>query len=194
MENRSAVGAASRSASTGSTLVALRAGATAAATVISVPTASPMATVPASTWSGAEGSENPNMPISRVSPCAMPSPSTMPSADAAAPSTAASTTMVCITWRRVAPIALSNASSRVRWATCMEKVFQMMKDPTNSAMPANPVSAMVTMPSPAVTASACSSATCCPVTASSPSGRTAPIRCASSSSDVPSAALATIES
>ena len=40
------------------------------------------------------------------------------------------------TWRRVAPIARSSAISRERWVTIIVKVFQMMKEPTNSAMPA----------------------------------------------------------
>ena len=41
-----------------------------------------------------------------------------------------------VTCRRLAPIARSNAISRVRWATTIENVLKMMNEPTNSAMPA----------------------------------------------------------
>ena len=42
-----------------------------------------------------------------------------------------------ITWRRLAPTARSRASSRSRWATMIEKVLKMTKDPVNSATNAN---------------------------------------------------------
>ena len=60
----------------------------------------------------------------------------MPTAEAATPSSSASSSRLRSTWRRVAPIARSSAISRERWVTIIVKVFQMMNEPTNRAMPA----------------------------------------------------------
>jgi hypothetical protein len=73
----------------------------------------------------------------------------------------------------------------------MEKVFQMMKDPTNSAIPAKNVSSELMKRMPPLTRPACSAATWSPVRASTPEGSMAPMRSASTSAVVPSAALAT---
>ena len=48
------------------------------------------------------------------------------------------------TWRRVAPTARSRAISRERWVTIIVNVFQMMNEPTNSAMPAKIMNMMLT--------------------------------------------------
>ena len=76
-------------------------------------------------------------------------------------------------WRRVAPIARISAISRERWVTIIVKVFQMMKAPTNSAMPAKIVNRMLTI------FRSCLDGvrvllrdTVAPVTASAPSGTT----------------------
>jgi hypothetical protein len=114
LENRSGVRTVSRRASTGSTRVARRAGATDATTVTTMPTSMPTTTVPASTWIGADGIESPKTFISATRPCAIPTPSARPAADDAAPTSTASARIVRITWRRVAPRARNSASSRVR--------------------------------------------------------------------------------
>ena len=82
------------------------------------------------------GRLNPMASISSLRPFATPAPSAMPTAEAASPSRAASASRLRLTCRRVAPIARSSAISRDRWVTIIVKVFQMMNDPTNSAMPA----------------------------------------------------------
>ena len=76
-------------------------------------------------------------------------------------------------WRRVLPMARSRAISRERWVTIIVKVFQMMKDPTNSATPAKIMNMMPTILRSFLIASELSLATVLPVTASSPSGTTA---------------------
>ena len=48
------------------------------------------------------------------------------------------------TWRRLAPIARSRASSRLRWATRIEKVLTIRKAPTVRAMPAKTSRKVVT--------------------------------------------------
>ena len=53
-----------------------------------------------------------------------------------APSTTASNITDRVTCRREAPIARSSASSRLRWATRIEKVLTIRNKPTTSAMPA----------------------------------------------------------
>ncbi|HLZ38330.1 MAG TPA: hypothetical protein VKP64_11395 [Mycobacteriales bacterium] len=67
----------------------------------------------------------------------MSSPAPSPPAAPMVPTTTASPRTERVTCPRLAPIARSSASSRVRWATSIENVFQMMNEPTNSAMTAN---------------------------------------------------------
>ena len=89
-------------------------------------------------------------------------------ADAAAPSTTASISRLRSTWRRVAPIARSSAISRDRCVIVIVNVFQMMKAPTKSAMPAKIMNKIPTILSSSLTASAFSFETDAPVTASVP--------------------------
>jgi len=60
-------------------------------------------------------------------------------------------------------MARSNASSRVRWATVIEKVLIMMKIPTNSAIPAKPSRKYVKNRSPSSMLLALSAASSSPV-------------------------------
>ena len=73
-------------------------------------------------------------------------------------------------------------------------VFQMMNDPTNSAMPAKIMNITETICRSLLTASEFSLATCAPVTASVPSGTTVSSRLASWASVTPSAARTLIAS
>ncbi len=109
--------------------------------------------------------------------------------DAAAPIMTASSRRLRITCRRVAPIALSSAVSRERWVTIIVNVFQMMKEPTNSATPAKIMNRIPTNLRSFLTASEFSLATVAPVTASVPSGTTAARFAASSFWVTPSSAL-----
>ena len=101
----------------------------------------------------------------------------------------ASSSRLRITCRRVAPIALSSAISRERWVTIIVNVFQMMKEPTNSATPAKIMNRIPTNLRSSLTASEFSLATVAPVTASVPSGTTAARLAASSFWLTPSSAL-----
>ena len=71
-----------------------------------------------------------------------------------------------MTWRRLAPMARSSASSRPRWATRMPKVLMMRKDPTKSATPAKTSRKVVMKLSACCRESSLRSASSAPVTAS----------------------------
>ena len=90
-----------------------------------------------------------------------------------------------MTCRRRAPIARSSAISRERWVTVIVNVFQMMNEPTNSAMPAKVPKTSPTILKFSLIASAFSLATPAPVMASVPSGITAESRWASSVCETP---------
>ena len=75
----------------------------------------------------------------------------MPTTDAAVPTAAASRITERRTCLRVAPTARNNASSRVRCATMMEKVFQMMNDPTKTAIAAKTMRMTLTIWRPSLT-------------------------------------------
>ena len=90
-------------------------------------------------------------------PAATPRPAKRPATDAKRPTTAASASTDRSTCLRLAPIARSSAISRVRWATMIEKVLQMMNAPTSSAMTANTMQERVKKPSICLRVSACCS-------------------------------------
>ena len=134
----SAPGVASRSASTGSTLVARRAGTSAATTVTNDADEQrrprPCA---ASICSEVLGRLKPTASISALEPLRdADAERRARQRDASTRAASASSSRLRRTWRRVAPIARSSAISRDRWVTIIVKVFQMMNEPTNSAMPA----------------------------------------------------------
>ena len=133
----SAPGVDSRSASTGSTFVARRAGTSAARTVTPTPTASET-----HSWRGVDlqRGERQGEPDRVHEPLqalghADPEPERRPPRPAARGASASSSRLPS-TWRRRAPIARSSAISRDRWVTIIVKVFQMMNEPTNRAIPA----------------------------------------------------------
>ena len=167
----SAPGVDSRSASIGSTFVARRAGTSAATTVTTVPTSSETTMVRGSSCSEVLGRPRPTASISDVEALGDAEPEAEPdrrggdaehggldqqAAHHLAPA-----------WRRSAR---SSAISRDRWVTIIVKVFQMMKEPTNSAMPAKTMNRIPTILKFSLMASEFSSATVLPVTASVPVG------------------------
>ena len=107
-----------------------------------VPTTNATTTVRGSSWSEVLGRSIPNADSNPFSAMAIPIPAMRPNADASNPVTNASTTTEVMTCRRLAPIARSSASSRVRCATMIENVLKMMNAPTNSAMNAKTSSAV----------------------------------------------------
>ena len=143
--------ALSRSASIGATRDARRAGETAAATVMVVPSRSETRTVLGAITSAVGGSFRPSAPTTAFSPIASTIPTSTPMTDATSPTTAASTRTEVITCRRVAPSARNNASSRLRWVTTMLKVLKMMKAPTNKATKPNTSNPVRRNPRPRLT-------------------------------------------
>src|SRR6056297_436357 len=102
-----------RIASTGATVAARRAGTTAAATVTPMPTAKAATIVELWTTREASGKSRPNWANTHISPRATPSPAVRPPIAASSPIIAASSTTEPRTWRRLAPIARTRASSLV---------------------------------------------------------------------------------
>ena len=94
-----------------------------------------------------------------------------------------------VTWRREAPRARSRASSRLRWATRIEKVLTIRNDPTTSEMPAKMSRKIVRKLIASRRSSAAASASESPVTASNPSGSTSATWSRSSAWVTPSAAV-----
>ena len=161
----------SRSAWTGATRAARRAGRMQEATVTTVPTISDTTMVLPRSCKDVLGRSMPNALSNPCRATARPIPATTPRMEATSPVTKASETTETITWRRLAPMARKSASSFVRCATMMENVLKMMKAPTNSAMNANASNAVRKNPSPSWSAFDCSSDTVALVTASTPFGR-----------------------
>ena len=112
-----------RRAAMGGTREARRAGATATTRVTPIPAMSattierPLTTVPLA------GMPKPTAPSRLFRPTANATPSTRPSTAEMMPTTSASPSTAPRTCRRLAPSARSKASSRVRWATMIEKVL-----------------------------------------------------------------------
>ncbi len=80
------------------------------------------------------GMSTPSADSSPLSTPASSTPPTNPMTDATRPTSAASKSTERTTWPLLAPMARSRAISRLRWATMIEKVLKMMKEPTSSAM------------------------------------------------------------
>jgi hypothetical protein len=116
-------GCSSRSAAIGGMTLARRAGRMALASVMTRPTVSATMIVRGWNTSAAEGKGAPAAWNSNCSPRATPAPTTIPSRLATRATMTASARMERNTWPRDAPIARSNASSRVRWATSMLNVL-----------------------------------------------------------------------
>ena len=105
------------------------------------------------------GKETPNALRSASSPIAIATPATRPTNEAMRPMTPASAITERNTCPRLAPTIRSSASSLVRWPTVIEKVFKIVKPPTNSEIRAKTSSAVEKMPSALLMALDCSLAT-----------------------------------
>ena len=135
---RPRVGAeASRSASTGATRVARSAGASAPASVTSVPTSRQTMIVRRSSTRLVVGRSMPSALKSALIAFAKPRPARMPTTEPIRPIVSASSSTELSTWRRVAPSVRSSASSRERCATVIENVLKIRNAPTSTAMNAN---------------------------------------------------------
>ena len=136
----------------------------------------------------------PVCPSITTSSFATRTPRASPMADASSPTTPASASTDRITWRRVAPRARSSASSRLRWATRMVKVFQMMKEPTNTAIAAKTSRNVLMKLSCVSSRPARSSTTASADSACVPAGSVVASSSCSASGDVPSSAVTSTSS
>ena len=129
--------ATSRSAASGATREARTAGASDASSVIRIPTSGAMTSVVVRIVRPPAGSANPNASNSAFRPWASAKPRPRPAAEATTPTTIDSPASDQNTWRRSAPIALSSADDRCRWAAMIENVLLMLNVATSRATAAN---------------------------------------------------------
>jgi hypothetical protein len=115
--------ATSRSAASGGTRDARIAGTTIATRVTIIPTANAATTVEGFTVSAPLVIPAPSAWNSARKPAASAIPTIRPRIDAARPIAVDSSPIDASTWVREAPIARSNADSRVRWAMMIENVL-----------------------------------------------------------------------
>lgn len=188
-ETRVVSTAVSRSAASGAVRPARTAGSSAEPRQTRMPTPNGSSMDSALMASEPSGKGNPIAGKRAWSPAAMPIPAPRPTAEETAPTTAASASVVLSTWRREAPSARRSAFSRVRWATTMAKVLWIEKIATSRAMPEKTSRRLVkSVRNWPERLSRFSSAACCPVTASTPSGSLDSSRSASCCPLVPSVA------
>jgi hypothetical protein len=183
-------------AATGGTRVALRAGTTAASTVMITPTASDTITVRGWNWVAVAGMSAPRNPLSRARrPLAMSRPRPRPTSEATTATISDSSSTEFITWRRLAPRQRSRASSRVRWATMMVKVLKIRNAPTSRDTKAKASRAVPrNRPMVSLIWAAVSSASSWPVSASYLGSTAARMRSRSCSGVTPSSAATSISS
>ena len=113
-----------RSASTGGTFVAARAGSTAETIVTTKPTAMPSTITPPDTTIPPGGSfVDVVAATTACSPCATPIPASTPRAEPTSPTSAASATVAPNTCPLPAPMQRSSATCRIRWATRIVNVL-----------------------------------------------------------------------
>ena len=184
--------ATSRRAARGATRVACTAGSTAASRVMPRPTAKAITTVVELMTRPVVGRSAPAAENAAVTPVARPTPASNPMIDATSPSSVASTRTDPRTWRRLAPMARSRASSRVRWATRIENVLKMMKAPTTTAITPNTTSRIRKKEKFSCTVLALCAAAWAPVRASASSGRASSTRAASVASSTEPSPAATM--
>lgn len=155
--DRAPAASSGRSAASGDTLVARRAGASAASTVVTRPTTSGTAIPAGVTTSPPAGMPSDDRPSRTTASPASPVPTAIPATEATRPSSSDSTTTDPKTCRRRAPTQRSRASSRVRWASRMVNVLATTSVATKTAMPANPSSRPPSTSTPLVNDLTCSS-------------------------------------
>jgi hypothetical protein len=179
---------ASSSAAIGDTRVARSAGESAAASVTTMPTTSAITIVRVAITVPVFGRSIPKLLNIAFRPPAKPIPASTPATDPSAPMMVASSTIPRRIWPREAPSVRSMPSSRIRWATVIEKVLKIRKLPTRSATPPNTSSTMRKKARSSLMSSDCRSAAWTPVSTVRRAGSTRSMLRASSASETPSAA------
>ncbi len=112
-----------RMAATGGVVEARHAGKIEATSVTPTPMTIELTIVVVEMTGAVEGTPMPAASSRARSPTARPMPASNPSSDATIPTASASRKIEPSTWLRLAPMARSSATSRVRWATMIEKVL-----------------------------------------------------------------------
>ena len=84
------------------------------------------------------GQREPEGVEDRVEPLGEGHPQEQPDEEASRPIAKPSSSTERMTWRREAPSVRSVANSRMRWATVIESVLKITKEPTSRAIPAKP--------------------------------------------------------
>ena len=184
----------SRSAATGGTRVARRAGARLATSVTTTPTRSATMIVRGSTTVPEAGTSNPIALKSAFRPAATRTPSARPMSEPITPRNSPSPSTERRTCARDAPSVRSRANSRARCVTVIEKVLKMMKAPTKTEMPANASSVVVRKPNASRLSFCWVVVSCWPVRTSTPVGTTSRTASRSSAGEVPSLAAMSISS
>ncbi len=173
--------------------MARRAGIRAATSGTMIPTSSAVTIVRGASSAPAVGRPKPKASNRPTTSAANRKPPNSPSREATTAITMASPSTPRSSWPRLAPMVRSMASSRVRWATVIEKTLKMMNAPTSTATAARPSSTGVMKPPIASPIwSDWSSAFSRPVCTRTPSGTTARTRSASATGEIPSSAAALI--
>ncbi len=172
---RGVLAASSRIAATGGMRDAFLAGSNEESSVRIRPTSIETMIVRGSRTSAPGGTPNPSEFIKPRIPRAMRNPNAIPAIDPTTPMSSASVMTIERICLPVAPIARRRASSRVRWATTIRKVFWMMNAPTNIDTPAKDRRPMFKKLRPSLMSAACSFCSVSPVTASTPAGSTVEI-------------------
>ena len=157
----------------GDTRRALRAGDSAASTVIPTPTAKATPTVRPAMRKGSIGNSPPSAPKMAFRAADTPIPPATPRPVATRPTATDSPSNERVTCVPVAPRARSSPSSRTRWPMRIENTLLMRKADTTTVMMANARRMYWKMLMKSSNAAPCSSATCSTVTTSSPEGRVA---------------------
>ena len=125
-----------RSAVTGLTDAARRAGSRAATSVTRIPTARPASRTGAVS-SGASRVTLPTAPSQAATSSARAAPPATPSSEPAEPSSSAWTSTIRTSWPRVAPAARSRPSSRIRSTTVIDVALRTRKAAANSVIDAS---------------------------------------------------------
>jgi hypothetical protein len=180
-------------AATGAIRDARSAGSTAATTVTTTPTRNALMIAAGGTPIGAICRPSTKLLKRYASPAPAPTPAARPSTAAIRPIATASVSTEPIIWRRLAPSARISASSRVRCATMIEKVFRIRNTPTNSATPAKPSSTFVRKLKPSRRPAELSSASWSPVFTTNSGPSAAAIRSRSRAGATPSSARTVID-
>ncbi len=179
-------------AAIGGTLVERSAGTREATKVTTTPTIRATITVRVSSARPVVGRSTPNASSRAFSASAATKPPKMPTIAPTRPIATASTRTEARIWRREAPIVRSIPNSLTRWATVIENVLKIRKEPMNTAMKPKTSRKVCRKPRLSRISSDPRSAFSCAVSTRTPAGISAAIRRLSALGETPGAAATEI--